>query len=111
MTRLQRHLSRALKRLRRSQDLSQAALAEQAGVSTELVSRIERAKCFPSVPTLVAFAKALRTTPNELLGFGDPDLSEHAQAVVQSMQSLPSRRQEEVRRVAEALAVYKPVPE
>ncbi len=62
-------LGRIVRERRGSLGLTQAALAERSCVSTEMVSRIERSKCLPSVTTLVAFAHALGCTPNDLLGF------------------------------------------
>ena len=87
--------------------LTQAALAEQAGVSTELVSRIERARCLPSLPTLVAFASVLHTTPNDLLGFETPTRGgRDLDAIVNVVRRLPSPRRKEIRRIAEALERY-----
>jgi transcriptional regulator with XRE-family HTH domain len=73
-------------------------------VSTELVSRIERGVCLPSVPTLVAFATVLEVTPNELLGFDD-DAPEGAK-LLGSYRRLPKARRKELEHLAEALARY-----
>ncbi len=47
--------------------MSQAALAEWVGVSTEFISRLERGKAYPSIPTLMRLCRSLRCTPNDLL--------------------------------------------
>lgn len=49
-------------------DLTQAALAEAAGVSDETISRIERGAYEPAVSTLIAIADALGLTLDGLLG-------------------------------------------
>ncbi len=87
--------------------LSQSGLAESARVSPELVSRIERGRCLPSVPTLVVFAQVLRTTPNHLLGFAEPSEDRDLSAIVDAVYSLRPAQREEIRRIAEALARYR----
>jgi transcriptional regulator with XRE-family HTH domain len=53
--------------LRTSRKLSQAAVAEAAGVSVSHISMLERAQRSPPLETLEAFAKALRVSPVDLL--------------------------------------------
>jgi len=43
-------------------------LAKQIGVTSSLISQIERAKAFPSILTLKKIADALQTTVGELIG-------------------------------------------
>ncbi len=86
--------------------LSQSGLAELAGVSPELVSRIERARCLPSLPTLVTFANVLRTTPNDLLGFEERLADEELRPLVEAVKALGPAQRAEIRRIAEALAKY-----
>lgn len=64
---LHRLLAARLRTRRQATGLAQADLAELAEVSTEFVSRLERGKTFPSVPTLMRLCDALRCTPNDLL--------------------------------------------
>ncbi len=73
MTELESKVSERFRTFRRKRRLSQSQLARSVGCSTELVSRIERGRCLPSVKSLVAFASALEITPNELLGFGQEE--------------------------------------
>ena len=105
MTSLATRVGEQVRARRGALGLSQARLAEAAGISTELVSRIERGRCLPSVTTLVALSRNLGCTPNDLLSFSGrapPEL----RALTTLMQSLPPRRRREVLRAAEALALY-----
>lgn len=86
--------------------LSQSGLAELASVSPELVSRIERGRCLPSLPTLVTFANVLRTTPNDLLGFEQPLANEELRPLLEAVNALGPAQRAEIRRIAEALAKY-----
>ncbi len=99
-------IAKRMRERRRALGMTQAQLAEAAGVSAELVSRIERARCMPSVLSLVAFAEALATTPNDLLGFGEARAASELDTLCSMLATLPPERREEVRRVAEALAHY-----
>jgi transcriptional regulator with XRE-family HTH domain len=56
-----------LRRLRVKRDLSQEALAVDAGVDRSYVGRIERGVENPTVETLDRLAKALEVPPAELL--------------------------------------------
>jgi DNA-binding XRE family transcriptional regulator len=56
-----------LVRRRRALGLTQEAVAADAMMDQSQYSRIERARVDPSVRTLVRVARALRTTPGELL--------------------------------------------
>lgn len=85
--------------------MTQTDLAEEAGVSAELVSRIERGRCLPSLGRMVAFCEALRCTPNDLLGF-DGGMSSEERDLLMAWHRLPQARRKEIRRIAEALAKY-----
>lgn len=50
-------------------DMSQDVLAMAAGIDIDSISRYERAKVKPGADALAKLAKALGTTPNELLGW------------------------------------------
>ena len=56
-----------LKALRAKQGLSQAGLAERAGISREYIARLETGHHDPSLSTLEKLAKALKVTVGELL--------------------------------------------
>ena len=48
--------------------LTQAALAERAGVTSNYVGVLERGLKLPTLDTLITLAKALETSPADLLG-------------------------------------------
>jgi transcriptional regulator with XRE-family HTH domain len=61
-----------LTRRRRALDLSQEAVAAAAMMDQSQYSRIERGRVDPSIRTLARVARALTTTPSELLrGIGE----------------------------------------
>lgn len=99
-------VSARIRERRHALGLSQSGLAELAGVSPELVSRIERGRCLPSLPTLVTFANVLRTTPNDLLGFEQPLADEELRPLLEAVNALGPAQRAEIRRIAEALAKY-----
>ena len=57
-----------VRNLRRLAMLTQAELAERAGISASFLGHVERGTRVLSVETLVALCQALGVTPNELLG-------------------------------------------
>jgi transcriptional regulator with XRE-family HTH domain len=110
VTPVSKSVSTRIRERRHALALSQSGLAEQAGVSPELVSRIERGRCLPSLPTLVTFANVLRTTPNDLLGFEQPVSDEELRPLIEAMAALDPTQRAELRRIAEALAKYHTEP-
>ena len=86
--------------------MTQAELAERSNVSTELVSRIERGRCLPSLHSLMEFAQALNVSPNYLLGFQEKPATRELEGLVSTLSALPRSRLREVQRIAEALAKY-----
>ena len=64
-----------LRTLRQCRHLSQAALAERAGLSTETVSAIERGKHVPRADTVLALARALACSPEDLFDLWEPPSS------------------------------------
>jgi putative transcriptional regulator len=52
-------MSKRLKRLRTEKAMSQAALAQRAGLTREYVNKLEAGKQDPSLTTITALAKAL----------------------------------------------------
>ncbi len=106
MTSVSKSVSTRIRERRHALGLSQSGLAELAGVSPELVSRIERGRCLPSLPTLVTFANVLRTTPNDLLGFMQPLAEPELRPLLEAVGALGADQRAEIRRIAEALAKY-----
>lgn len=60
-----------IKQRRKALGLTQEALAQEAGISSQHLSKIERCACSPTMDTMVRIALSLDTTPAAL--FGDPD--------------------------------------
>lgn len=60
--------AKRLAAIRRMRGMTQIDLAEAAGTTQRAVSYYENAFGFPPAPQLVALAKALRVTTDELLG-------------------------------------------
>ena len=63
-------IGKSLKRQRTLKALTQAQLAERAGVTTATVARIERDEIEPRMTTLRKLADALGVEPAELVGGG-----------------------------------------
>jgi transcriptional regulator with XRE-family HTH domain len=61
------HIGERLKRQRTRRALTQAELAEHAGVTTATVARIERDEIEPRMTTLRKLAEALGVNPAELV--------------------------------------------
>lgn len=82
-------VGRALNRLRAERGLTVTALAEAAGVSPPMVSRIEKGQVSPSLATLAALAGALQVPVMALLAASDTPADVHH---VKAGGGLPSRR-------------------
>lgn len=61
-------LARKVKDLRRARTMSQAELAEMAGIRRALVSDIERGRANPTLDSLSRIATAFGIEPADLLG-------------------------------------------
>lgn len=61
-----------IKQRRKALGLTQEALAQEAGISSQHLSKIERCACSPTMDTMVRIALSLDTTPAAL--FEDPDV-------------------------------------
>lgn len=62
-------LGRRIKQIRKRQGLTQEMLAEQAGISAQYVSNIERGKENPTLDLLLRLADALKIPLGELCDF------------------------------------------
>lgn len=60
-----------IKQRRKALGLTQEALAQEAGISSQHLSKIERCACSPTMDTMVRIALSLGTTPATL--FEEPD--------------------------------------
>lgn len=63
-----RHFGRRLKELRTAAELSQAELANKAGLSTQAIADLEHDRRRPTWETVIALAQALARTPNDFAG-------------------------------------------
>ena len=66
MSSLREILASNLKAFRHKSDLSQAKLAEKAGISTQFLAMIELSRQFPTPEVLERIAEALEIKPHEL---------------------------------------------
>jgi transcriptional regulator with XRE-family HTH domain len=67
MTRVQQAIARNVKQARKRVGLSQAEVADRAGLSGSYLSEIERARGNPSVDALARIAETLGLRPYQLL--------------------------------------------
>lgn len=58
-----------LTQLRQERQLSTRDLARLVGCTQPMITRMETTISLPSIPTLLKLCKALRVTPDQLLGF------------------------------------------
>lgn len=61
-----------LQGIRRARELTQVQLAEAAGTTQRAVSYYETEAGFPPAPAVIALARALKVTTDELLGVEPP---------------------------------------
>jgi transcriptional regulator with XRE-family HTH domain len=74
MTELSRRLGEVIKLIRERRDLSQEALAAQAGVHRSTVLNVERnssPKSGPTLDTVERLARGLNLTPSDLIAYAD----------------------------------------
>lgn len=103
------HFAEKVREVRKRVGLSQAALAEAVGVSTETISRIERAAFEASLSTACAMAAALQVSLDELVGDGDapkgrqPARSAVVERLVERVEQLPSQAQRALLQLAQLI--------
>jgi transcriptional regulator with XRE-family HTH domain len=72
--------AKRVKLIRERQNLNQAQLADRSGLTPAAISQIEAGERIPAFKTMVELAKALKTTPDDLIGLEsaglDPSLQE-----------------------------------
>jgi len=68
---LKARLGKTVERLRRAQELSISALAEQSGVAKSMISQIEKNEANPSVATLFRLSQALGTSVENIVAAND----------------------------------------
>jgi transcriptional regulator with XRE-family HTH domain len=65
------HIGRRARAARERLDFTQAEVAELIDMSLTVYNRLERGRMLPSVRRLVVLCEALKTSPDDLLGFID----------------------------------------
>lgn len=65
----QKEFGQRLRTARQAQRLSLRTVAKQTGMAPSNLSQLEQGDYWPAIPTLIALAEVLETTPNWLLGF------------------------------------------
>jgi transcriptional regulator with XRE-family HTH domain len=70
---IQQKIGERIARIRKSKGLKQEQLADELGITTSTVSKIERGEIDASTTRLIEIAKALKVTPQEF--FGEPEPS------------------------------------
>lgn len=71
-------IANAARQARNRAGLTQAEVAQGAGVATEVYGRMERGLLLPSVPTLLRLCLTLQCTPDALMGFSPLHSPQHA---------------------------------
>jgi transcriptional regulator with XRE-family HTH domain len=71
-------IASAARQARNRAGLTQAEVAQGAGVATEVYGRMERGLLLPSVPTLLRLCLTLQSTPDALMGFSPLPSPQHA---------------------------------
>ncbi len=95
-------VGRRLQTARRSRGLTQAALAEMAGLTPKYVSNIECGFKTPKLDTFVTIANALRCDANSLLcDVLDVAVGQESGLISQKLSSLPVEQQRYIHRVME----------
>ena len=95
-------VGRRLQTVRRSRGLTQAALAEMAGLTPKYVSNIECGFKTPKLDTFVTIANALRCDANSLLcDVLDVAVGQESGLISQKLSSLPVEQQRYILRVME----------
>jgi len=89
-------LGAKIKSVRVAQKLTQEKLAERIGKSIGLVGQIERGEAMPSVDTLLDIIRALRVSPNGILGELAPGDSSVSTRMLHLLSSLEEEEQEYV---------------
>jgi transcriptional regulator with XRE-family HTH domain len=122
MRKLAIHLGGMLREARGKARLTQADVAEQVGLVTEVYGRVERGMMLPSLPSFRKICVALRLDANLLLGLEvgkspdwlseyDPpeELSPELRKVVRSLRQMNGIQLDMLQNMARLLLRYKPM--
>jgi transcriptional regulator with XRE-family HTH domain len=92
-----------VKRTRERQQLTQAQLAEASGLTPAAISQIEAGDRLPAFKTIVALARALRTTPNDLMGVEGEGIDPSLQGLFRDLKEMSPADLEKVKDFARYL--------
>ena len=89
--------------LRKKRGISQAELARQSGVHTNVLGRYERGEAKTYVDTAAKIAKVLNISLDYLVGNTDDELDEQMLQRVSTISQLPEEEKEKILMVVDAL--------
>ena len=101
---IRKQFGRQLQRLRRAEGMTQADLAEKAGLSDNHVGAIEHGLRGPSLDTIAHLAKALDIQEWELFNFGVTGKISRNDAIKFLHRSLKGKEPEEIKVLADLAA-------
>jgi len=99
-------LARGIRRLRADLGISQARLAEAAGLSVQFVAALEQQERSATLQTVDKLATALSVSPSELFRVGESKQNPsktHVQRIAQVLDGLPARQQQQVLNIVRAI--------
>lgn len=97
--------ARRAKAARERQKLTQTEVATRSGLTAAAVSQIEAGERLPAFKTIVALARALVTTPNDLMGIEEEQLDPSLQELKGLFRDLKDMSLEDFEKV-KAFAAY-----
>lgn len=89
---LPKNLAESVKEKRKDLGLTQSQLAEQAGVETETISRLERAVAIPSLLKLEEIAIALRVSMSDLIRSSSTVKEDQAEQLTKWLDGLTTKQ-------------------
>src|SRR5262245_47631709 len=105
MANIYKQIGERLRRLRKREDLTQAQLAERAGITTDYLGRIERGRGAVTLATLVQIAEALNVQLRQIVDLDELSSAPREQ-VLKSIQTILRKKDTaELRRVCAILEV------
>jgi transcriptional regulator with XRE-family HTH domain len=96
-------LGRQVRGLRRARGLTQAELAEHAGIGMKYVGKIERGRTNPTMSLMWRLSGALDVDPSELFLFTSTDGDHGGLLRVQLLRFLQARQEKDLERIAQIL--------
>ena len=101
MSILSQQLGKRIRALRKEKRLSQARLAEKAGLSEACIGTIERGSRTPRLPTLQKIASALKVEVKDLFDFHPGQITVPEEALEELYKSIKGKSRKEILKIAE----------